>query len=330
MARSRTKERSASAPIRGYDNWTIGELQRKLARRTKDELESLLDYEKGGRKRKGAVDAIKRVLADIAGVEPKRSKKGKPSKSSPKARSSKKRGVPIGEMVERVRSGVQSGMKSGMKKVRELVGLTPEPLGTFSRQAFMARLSEFLEHERNGARLYELGLSKEGMTEEQLERLAEFSEQTTRHIDILSTIIVALGGDPDDLSEAAQLNRQKSAGLIDTDAEGETGILNYFQNLMIAEFVDHMNWELLTKVRAKTDDEEVAQLLDRHIENIEDEEDEHYRWAMRQVENLSTMCIFSEELEEGVEFAAESDEESAEDEESSEIEGEDDEDEEAA
>jgi bacterioferritin (cytochrome b1) len=315
VARNRTTERGASAPIRGYDSWPVDELQEKLARRTTDELESLLGYEKGGRKRKRAIEAIERVLAS----------KGK-SSSRPSA--SKVGGAPLGDMVERVRSGVQSGVKSGVKKVRELVGFPPEPLGPFSREAFMERLSEFLEHERNGAKLYEQGLDKEGMTEDQLEHLREFAEQTNRHIDILSTIIIALGGDPDDLSEPALLNRQKATGLIETDAEGETGILNYFQNLMIAEWVDHMNWEFLAKAKARIDDEEVVQVLDEHIESIEDEEDEHYRWAMKQVENLSMMGVFPSESAEDFEGEAESAE--AEEEEADEETVSDDDDEEAA
>lgn len=290
MARNKTKQEGARAPIRGYDNWTIGELRQKLARRTPEELKQLLAYEKGGRKRKGALDSIKRVLADLADTG-KPARKAKKSKRT-SARSSRK-GVELGAVIERVREGVQSGMK----KVRELVGMG-KPKGAFSREAFMDRLSEFLEHERNGAKLYEVGLAKDEITEEQRGRLEEFSEQTKRHIDILSTIIIALGGDPDLLSAPAELNRQKASGLIETDVSGEVGVLNYFQNLMIAEFVDHRNWELLTKMKGKIDDEEVAQVLDEHIENVEDEEDEHYRWAMKQVEDLSVANLFSEGAEE--------------------------------
>ncbi len=216
-------------------------------------------------------------------------RKTAPAKTKAKKRAPKEARPPIKTMVERVKSGVQQGIE----KVRELAGFPHEPLGEFSRPKFMGRLSEFLEHERNGAKLYEQGLVKPGMTEDQLERLREFAEQTNRHIDILTTITVALGGDPDVLSEAALLNRQKAGGLIDTDAEGETGLLNYFQDLMIAEWVDHMNWELLAKVKGKIDDEEVARVLSEHVESIEDEEDEHYRWAVKQVEDLSLRGVFS-------------------------------------
>src|SRR5438105_2997578 len=101
----------------------------------------------------------------------RRTKKKKPPARA-KAKAGERRGAV--EAIERVISGVRSGVKNGVKKVRELVGL--EELGAFSREAFMDQLSEFLEHERGGAVLYELGLDKEGIFFEQQDWFREFAE----------------------------------------------------------------------------------------------------------------------------------------------------------
>src|SRR5690242_3428613 len=111
MARNKTKQGGASAPVRGYDNWTIGELRQKLARRSAEELDSLLGYEKGGRKRKGAIDAIKRALSEVSeaasGGSGKSSRSSKrPSNGGSKEASPGKKSQ-LGGVMERVRTGVK-------------------------------------------------------------------------------------------------------------------------------------------------------------------------------------------------------------------------------
>jgi len=280
MKRNRTKHAGGQAPVRGYDNWTIGELRHKLGRRDPDQLEQLLEYEKSTRRRKGAIEALERAL------EEKRDRMAETKDESEKSGAAEPR-------IEKILDRVRSGVKAGVKKMRELTGMSSEDLGAFSRESFMERLSEFLEHERGGAKIYDSGLEKDGLTDDQRERLQGFREQTQRHIEILSKVISDLGGDPNQLSESAELDKRKADGLLETDCEGEVGLLNFFQNLLIAELVDHMNWEFITKVRSEIDDEEVVRVLDENIGGVEDEEDEHFRWAQRQVEELSMRQVFS-------------------------------------
>src|SRR3954470_8620688 len=106
MARNKTKQGGAKAPIRGYDNWTIGELRQKLSRRGPEELKSLLGYEKGGRNRKGAIDAIKPVLSDVAasagGGSTKSSRSGKRSSSSGGSKGSSSGKGQLGDVMDRV------------------------------------------------------------------------------------------------------------------------------------------------------------------------------------------------------------------------------------
>jgi Domain of unknown function (DUF892) len=186
---------------------------------------------------------------------------------------------------------LRSRLENGMKRVRELVRRGEKPPGIFSRDHFIDRLSEFLEHERNGVKLYELGLEKE-MSPERHDRLHEFLEETQRHVEVLTTIMRALGADPDQLSQAAELDREKGRALLDADAGDRGALLDYFQNLMVAELVDRANWDFLETVRRNVDDEEIGPILDAYVEEIRNEEDEHFRWAEAQVEELGLDYVF--------------------------------------
>lgn len=237
MARTR-------APIRGYDAWKVGDVARRLGRRTAGELASLLAYERATKDRKGAVDAIERALTRLAGKAPVR---------------------------------------------------TPARVvaGTFDRARFLERCSEFLEHERSGVRLYELGLQRVD-DEDRRDHIEQFLDETRGHVRLLTSLIRELGGDPDERSESAELDREKTEALIETgDVDGDAGLLSYFESLMIAEFVDHANWALLEKLSSVIDDDEVKVLLEGRVAQVQDEEAQHYRWAMKQVEDLSLRSMFA-------------------------------------
>ncbi|HZV03412.1 MAG TPA: ferritin-like domain-containing protein [Planctomycetota bacterium] len=172
-------------------------------------------------------------------------------------------------------------------------------LGELDRECLMDRLSEFLEHEKNGSKLYESGLEK-ALDEEQRERIQEFLEETRRDVSVLMEIIQTLGGDPEKLSPPAQLDRKKAEGLMATDTlEGEPGLVNFFENLVIAEAVDRENWKLLQQVRDNVNDEEIRRILDDHVDEIVKDEEEHFAWATEQAANLSMKTIFGGGMEKG-------------------------------
>lgn len=211
---------------------------------------------------------------------------GKRAKSPPGSSSKRSPGRPAAER----RTTVTSIVESIQRRVSEALG-SARPEGRFDRRALMDRLSEFLEHERGGAKLYELGLEKFD-DDEPRDRIQEFLDQTRRHEEILTGIILELGGHPDALSESAELDRQKSEALLEADAEGEVGRLNFFQNLFLAELTCHMNWEFLATCLRGIDDEEVRAVLEPHVLAIEDEEDEHVNWAKKQLEECSLSMVF--------------------------------------
>ncbi len=212
------------------------------------------------------------------------SKSRKAQTAKTRSRSRKPRSRKKVTLVERARRGIQ----------RLLGG---QPLGEIDRECLMDRLSEFLEHERNGVKLYESGLQKD-VDDEQRHQLEEFLEQTRKHVTVLTEIIQSLGGDPEKLSEPAKLDRTKAEGLMATDkVEGEPGLVNFFQNLAIAELVDHENWKLMKQIRDNVTDEEIGRVLDDRVDEIEGEEDEHFSWASEQAAKLSMKAIFGGGME---------------------------------
>jgi rubrerythrin len=165
------------------------------------------------------------------------------------------------------------------------------------RDMLLERLSEFLEHEHAGAKLYERALERVERGELK-DRIAEFLDQTREHERVLEHIIGQLGGDPTELSELAELGRMRTSGLFDAieNAEGDLTELNALQCLMVAEWICQKNWTFLSQIARRATDEEIREILREPVVRVEEQEDDHYRWCERQVENVSLDLL--RELEE--------------------------------
>jgi hypothetical protein len=170
-----------------------------------------------------------------------------------------------------------------------------EAAGALDQRALEGRLSELLEHERGTARLCELGLEKLDDVDLR-ERLAEILEQTRARADALGATIRALGGEPEELSESAELEHQRGEALLDVDAETDAGRLVFFENLYLAQVVSHVGWEVLAKAVARAGDDEVTSLLAPYVE-APGEEDERARWARRQLSEYALAVLFPEKVE---------------------------------
>jgi rubrerythrin len=280
VARSATS--GARAPIRGYDNWTIAEMQKRLARRSPEELQALLVYERASRRRKGAIEALARVIALQGGRSAGKPKARRTRAGRPASPATARRSVapPPEPRATRTMTAEVVAEAVSLAEGREL-----------DRAALLDKLSEYLEHERNGVKLYELGLEKID-DEEQRDRLEEFLEQTRLHAEVLAGMLRSLGGNPDERSPSAELDHERNAAVREVEADGEVGRIDYFQNLAIQEFVCHASWELLMRCTHAIQDEEVKRVLEEKTASIEDEEDEHYRWALKQATDLTVARLF--------------------------------------
>ena len=178
---------------------------------------------------------------------------------------------------------------------------TMEKLKDFTTSAnikgplLMDKLSEFLTVERGGVKLYQLA-TQQVRDPEVLNRFREFYEQTRKHVDILSRVIAALGGDPKYMSPAAKLAEEKAEALLKTmtqlDGMGPQQIeLNAIENIVIAETKDHADWQLLGHIAHRSSDSHLREVLKPAVDEVEPEEDQHLSWTNEQMGRLALSSV---------------------------------------
>jgi rubrerythrin len=156
------------------------------------------------------------------------------------------------------------------------------------------KLSEFLEVEKGGLKLYEEALRI--ITDTDIsEKFRTFHEQTQKHATILTRVIRALGLDPARISEGAKVARQKAEALLKTmtsdGLSGPSAEINAVENIILAETKDHADWELLGKIARQSDDEQVRDVLRPAVGEVEPEEDEHLNWTKKHLGRLEMSVI---------------------------------------
>jgi len=185
------------------------------------------------------------------------------------------------------------------------------------RQVLLDKLSEFLMVEQGGLQLYTVAAAR-AMDPMLKQRYEEFGRETMRHREVLVRLITRIGGDPNYVSPTARLAQWKASKLIESSlAVGglspEEIELNDLENVLLAETKDHADWSLLQQMAQQagegggvsqivvkvvdavtgdgseqTDPKMLQQALQEAVNEVEQEEDEHLRWAR---ETLAQMCL---------------------------------------
>jgi rubrerythrin len=182
-------------------------------------------------------------------------------------------------------------MPIGMTVAEPSCEMTGAQLMTFAGAAkgnsiFLANLvSAFAAHERCGLHLYRTAA---GMTqfEEWREKYEEFGQQTAEHIRILSGLTAQLGGDPMYVSPQARMTEFFNSKLMEPILfAGSVDILTMeittLEAVFLAEQKCHANWELLKTLAGRMDDSSERQAIEQAVAQVEDQEDEHVRWAQQ-------------------------------------------------
>lgn len=151
---------------------------------------------------------------------------------------------------------------------------------------FLANLvSAFSAHERCGLHLYRTAA---GMTqfEEWREKYEEFGEQTAEHVRILAELTTKLGGDPMYVSPQARMTEFCDAKLMEPillagSVDVLTMELTTLEAVLLAEQKCHYNWELLKTLVGQIDDSPARRAIEQAVAEVEDQEDEHVKWAQR-------------------------------------------------
>jgi rubrerythrin len=146
-------------------------------------------------------------------------------------------------------------------------------------------ISAFSAHERCGVHLYRTAA---GLTRinEWREKYVEFGDQTAEHIRILAELIVQLGGDPMYVSPQARMTEFFDAKLMEPillagSVDLMTMEITTLEAVLLAEQKCHSNWELLKTLAGKLEVSPAKQAIEEAVAQVEDQEDEHVRWAQQ-------------------------------------------------
>lgn len=145
-------------------------------------------------------------------------------------------------------------------------------------------LSEMLAHERCGRRLYQ---SVAGRTHNPIlkQRYQSFGDETLEHVEILENLITRLGGDPMYVSPSARAIEKTNGQLLEATflLTGSVDLMTQemvmLDAVLLAETVDHSNWSCLSSLTQEMAPGEARDALAQAVGKVEDQEDEHVRWA---------------------------------------------------
>jgi rubrerythrin len=151
---------------------------------------------------------------------------------------------------------------------------------------FLANLiSAFSAHERCGVHLYRTAA---GMTQfdEWRDRYTEFGAQTAEHIRILAELTTQLGGNPMYVSPQARMTEFFDAKLMEPillagSVDLMTMEITTLEAVLLAEQKCHSNWELLKTLAGRMSDSPARRAIEQAVAQVEDQEDEHVRWAQQ-------------------------------------------------
>ena len=152
-------------------------------------------------------------------------------------------------------------------------------------------LLQSLEHEMGGVKIYETAL-KCVLNEDLKEEWEKYHQETEHHVQVLHDVCTQMQIDPEEQTPGRQITRDKGAALIASmEAALGTGDKEAAQcvaceAVVMAELVDHSNWELIGEVSKKMTGAEGKALKEAYKE-VEDQEDEHYYHSKGWLRELS-------------------------------------------
>jgi ferritin-like metal-binding protein YciE len=145
-------------------------------------------------------------------------------------------------------------------------------------------LSDMLAHERCGAQLYR---SVADRTNNPIlkQQYKHFGNETVEHVETLEGLIAGLGGDPGYISPAARATEKAGIGLLEStfllagSVDLMTQELVMLDAVLLAEAKDHANWSCLAGMVDDLPTGDVRDTFQAAIDEIEVQEDQHFRWA---------------------------------------------------
>ena len=140
-------------------------------------------------------------------------------------------------------------------------------------------LLQSLEHEMGGVQVYETAL-KCAINEDLKEEWEKYHQETERHVQVLHDVCAQMQFDPNEQTPGRKITRDKGASLVAAmeaalgTGDEETAQCVAAESVVLAETVDHFNWQLIGEVAKKATGAD-GKVLKQAYQEVEDQEDEH-------------------------------------------------------
>jgi rubrerythrin len=184
-------------------------------------------------------------------------------------------------------------------KIKETIfGESPK----INKPTLLEFLSEFLAVEKGGIELYTGAWARS--TDPEIKRtFDEFLTQTKRHAELLTRVILEIGGDPEFISPGAKLQEARTQSMLKLEVPNHLRELADAENLLLAETKDHADWSFLKSISPSIRDDKERAAVEAIVGEVEQEEDMHLKFAKKAVDRLAHKLAFHEkshEIEESV------------------------------
>ena len=152
-------------------------------------------------------------------------------------------------------------------------------------------LLQSLEHEMGGVKVYETAL-KCALNEDLKEEWEKYHQETERHVQILHDVCMQMQLDPEEQTPGRKITRDKGVALVAAmqaalgAGDKEAAQCVACESVVMAELVDHANWELIGEVAKKMTGADGKALKEAYKE-VEEQEDEHYYHSKGWMRELS-------------------------------------------
>jgi bacterioferritin (cytochrome b1) len=149
-------------------------------------------------------------------------------------------------------------------------------------QVFIDKVAERMAYERGGTRLYDAALVKvialaDG-TPVSVERVKQIRNQEAEHAELLRQALITLGADPTAQTPCADLVGVQAMGLIQSVTDPRTSLVQTLSSLLAAELIDVASWELLSRLAASANQENLVTQFDRAMEHEKEHLETISRW----------------------------------------------------
>jgi rubrerythrin len=140
-------------------------------------------------------------------------------------------------------------------------------------------LYQALETELGGIEIYKTAISC-AVNDELKKEWREYHDQTVRHVEIVETLLEELGLDLRTETEGRAVVRHIGESLVaamklaKSGSDAKAAELVATECVVLAETKDHQNWELIGEL-SKVEKGETKKSLEKALNEVEEEEDEH-------------------------------------------------------